>query len=193
MAIAGLAFASTVHAQATDSKLEWANKAVAIQQSLALEQLAKQLADSATEEILRNWGPRLQSEVTPAKMDQSRDNLNAELTKYSDDVAKTINSKISKVSSGSLVPAYMEKFSVDELKQLVAFFESSTIKKYQSVAPELGNLFIKQLVEESRPEIAARTKLFDDAAAKIIGVSPASRGPATNPATADKSKPPVKK
>ena len=193
IAITSFTFVSATRAQTIDPKLEWANKAVAIQQSLALELLAKQLADGATQDVLQNWGPKLQSEVAPAKMEQARDSLNAELKKYFDDVSKTINAKVNKASAAALVPAYMERFSIDELKQLVAFFESSTIKKYQSAAPELGSIFVKQLVEETRTDVTAHTKQFDAAATKIIGTSPSAKTPTTAPAAADKSKPPAKK
>ena len=191
--VASFAFVLTARAQTTDTKLDWANKAVAIQQSLALELLAKQLADGATQDVLQNWGPKLQSGVAPAKMEQAKNSLNVELKKYFDDVSKTIDAKLNKASAAALVPAYMERFSLDELKQLVAFFESSTIKKYQAVAPELGNIFIKQLIEETRADVAARTKQFDDAATKIIGTSPSSKAPTTTPGATDNSKAPAKK
>ena len=188
-AIAGLALSATVNAQTADPKLEWATKAVALQQGPELERLIGQLADSATQDILQNWGPKLQSDVPPAKMEQAKERLNIELKKYFDDVSTTINGKAGKVSANALIPAYMERFTLDELKQLVAFFESPAIKKYQSAAPELGSLFVKQLIEETRADVIVRSRQFDDAATKIIGTAPAPR----TPAATDKSKPPVKK
>lgn len=191
-AIAGVVLSAAVNAQTVDPKLEWATKAVALQQGPELERLVGQLADSATQDILQNWGPRLQSDVPPAKIEQAKEGLNTELKKYFDDVSRTINGKVGKVSNTALIPAYMDRFSLDELKQLVAFFESPAVKKYQLAAPELGNLFVKQLIEETRVDVTARTRQFDDAATKIIGTAPAPRTPAAGPA-ADKSKPPVKK
>ncbi len=187
-----MAFSAAVHAQTADPKLEWATKVVALQQGPELERLVGQLADSATQDILQNWGPKLQSNVPPAKMAQAKEGLNTELKKYFDDVSKTINSKVSQVSSSALIPAYMERFSLDELKQLVAFFESPAIKKYQSAAPELGSLFVKQLIQETNADVIARTRQFDDAATKIVGGAPANKAPAAAP-NADKSKPPAKK
>lgn len=188
-AIAGLALSATVNAQTADPKLEWATKAVALQQGPELERLIGQLADSATQDILQNWGAKLQSDVPPAKIEQAKERLNIELKKYFDDVSTTINGKAGKVSANALIPAYMERFTLDELKQLVAFFESPAIKKYQSAAPELGSLFVKQLIEETRADVIVRSRQFDDAATKIIGTAPAPR----TPAATDKSKPPVKK
>ena len=190
-ALAGMALSTTVSAQTVDPKLEWATKAVTLQQGPELERRVGQLADSATQDILQNWGPKLQ-DVPAAKVDQAKEALNAELKKYFDDVLKTINGKVSKVSSNALIPSYMERFSLDELKQLVAFFESPAIKKYQAAAPELGNLFVKQLIDETNADVIARTRQFDDAATKIIGTGPANKAPAAA-SNADKSKPPVKK
>jgi len=192
IAIASLALSAAVNAQAADPKLEWATKAVALQQGPELERLVGQLADSATQDILQNWGPKLQSNVPPEKMGQAKEGLNTELKKYFDDVSKTINSKVGKVSSSALIPAYMERFTLDELKQLVAFFESPAIKKYQSAAPELGSLFVRQLIEETNTDVTARTRQFDDAATKIVGAGPANKAPPAAP-NADKSKPPAKK
>ena len=190
IALSCLALATTTQAQTADPKLEWATKAVALQQGPELERLVGQLADSATQEILQNWGAKLQSDVPPAKMEQAKEGLNNELKKYSDDVSKTINGKVSKVSTTALIPAYMERFTLDELKQLVAFFESSAIKKYQAAAPELGDIFVRQLIDETRADVTARSRQFDNAATKIVGSSPA---PKVSPGTADKSKPATKK
>ena len=184
-----LVFSAAVHAQTADPKLEWATRAVALQQGPELERLIGQLADSAAQEILQNWGPKLQSDVPPAKREQAQTSLNAELKKYFNDVSKTISGKAGKTSANALIPAYMERFSLDELKQLVAFFESPVAKKYQLAAPELGNLFVKQLIEDARADITLRTRQFDEAAAKIIGSVPAPQ----EPAPTNKSKPPVKK
>jgi uncharacterized protein len=168
LGIACLSAVGPVLAQAADPKLEWASKVVQLQQGPELERLVAQLADSASQDLLQNWGPKLQ-EVTPAPRQQkAREELNAELTKYFADVSKAIAAKVSKVTADSLVPAYMDKFTLDELKQLAAFFESPAVKKYQASAPELGGVFVKQLVEATRTEVLARGAEFDVAAGKIV-------------------------
>lgn len=174
--------ANAVHAQtATDPKVEWANKVVALQQGPELNRLVVQLSESAAQELIANWGPKLDSNVPKAKLKQATDELNAELNKYAQDTTKLISNQVGKVSSDVLVPAYTEKFTLDELKQLAAFFESSTVKKYQAAAPELGNIFVQKLVEASRTEVVARGRQFDDVALKIVGNSPAAGGTKASP------------
>jgi hypothetical protein len=78
-------------------------------------------------------------------------------------------------SSGTVLEkAYLERFSEDELKALVTMFEAPAFKKYQLVAPELGNIWIKDVIENSREAVFAQDKSFNDAAAKIVGEAPAA-------------------
>ena len=174
LALSALVTSAEAQAQtsAVDPKLEWATKAVALQQGPELERLVNQLAESSSQDIVQSWGAKLRADVPKEKVEQAAQSPNAELKKYNDDVSKIIASKVNKVGADSLVPVYMTRFSLDELKQLVAFFESAAVKKYQAAAPELGNLFVSQLVAQTRAEVSARARQFDDAAAKIVGATP---------------------
>lgn len=191
-AIAGLAH-TAAFAQAADPKLEWATRVVALQQGPELQRLVAQLADSATQEILQNWGPKLEANVPKARQEQATGELNAALKTYFDDVSKIISGRVIQVSNSALIPAYMERFSVDELKQIAGFFESPVIKKYQAAAPELGSIFIKELIEATRADVTARVKVFDDAATKIVGTGPAPRSAPAPSGSSDKSRPPARK
>jgi len=132
-----------------------------------------QLAGSTAQELIMKWGPQLEANVPKAKQQKASEDLNAELKKYADDASQLIGKQVGKVSTESLVPAYAERFTLEELQQIAAFFESPAIKKYQATAPELGNVFVQKLVEASRTDVVARIKQFDDAAVKIVGTSPA--------------------
>ena len=189
VAVASLAFSTASLAQSADPKLEWATRVVALQQGPELQRLVGQLADSATQEILQNWAPKLQSNVPQARQEQAREQLNAALKAYYDDVSKIINGRVIQVSSGALIPAYMERFSLDELKQIATFFESPVIKKYQAAAPELGNVFVKELIDATRNDVTVRVREFDDAAIKIVGTTSAPSASASQ----DKGKPAAKK
>ena len=189
VAVASLAFSTASLAQSADPKLEWATRVVALQQGPELQRLVGQLADSATQEILQNWAPKLQSNVSQSRQEQAREQLNAALKAYYDDVSKIINGRVIQVSSGALIPAYMERFSLDELKQIATFFESPVIKKYQAAAPELGNVFVKELIDATRNDVTARVREFDNAAVKIVGTTSAPSASASQ----DKGKPAAKK
>lgn len=174
LALAGLACTTAIHAQTVDSKTEWATKVVKLQQGPELDRLVTQLAGSTTQELIANWGPKLEANVPKANQQKTSEALNAELKKYSEDATQLIGKQVNQVSTDVLVPAYAERFTVEELKQIAAFFESPAIKKYQAASPELGNAFIQKLIDASRADVLARAKLFDDAALKIVGTTSAA-------------------
>lgn len=181
MASLGLACSTALHAQTSDPQTEWAKKVVALQQGPELDRLVAQLAGSTAEDLIAKWGPQLQANVPKAKQKKASEDLNAELKKYADDTKQLIDKQVSKVSADVLVPAYAERFTLEELKQIATFFESPAIKKYQTTAPELGNIFVQKLVDATRSDVIARIKQFDDAALKIVGTAPAAPG-ASKPA-----------
>ena len=186
LALAGLTNTAAI-AQAANFKTELAARVVALQQGPELERLVAQLAGSTTQQLIANWGPKLESNVPKAKQEKASEELNAELKKYADDTVQLINKQVKKVSADVLVPAYAERFTQEELQQIAAFFDSPVIKKYQAAAPELGNSFVQKLVEVTRPDVVARARQFDDAALKIVGSTPIS------PSSEPKSGKPAKK
>ena len=188
--VVSLVLSATSQAQTAGSKLEWATKVVSLQQGPELNRLVEQLAASTAQDLLQKWGPKLQANVSKAKLPQVTEELNTELQKYSNEVSQMIGSKVGKVSADALIPAYMEKFTIEELQQIAVFFESPTIKKYQTAAPELGNIFIQRLVDAARTDVSARATQFDEIAAKIIGSGAATK---PLPAPSGNGKPAAKK
>ena len=174
--LASLTCSTALHAQTSDPKTEWAKKVVALQQGPELDRLVAQLAGGTARDLIAKWGPKLEANVPKAKQQKASEDLNAELKKYTDDAKQLIGKQVSKVSADALVPAYAERFTVEELKQIAAFFESPAIKKYQATTTELGNIFIQKLVDATRSDVVARVKQFDDAALKIVGTAPAAPG-----------------
>ena len=184
--LAACTFAITSHAQPADPKLEWATRLVALQQGPDLDSLVEQLAGSATQDLISGWESRLETSVPPARQAKATEELNAELAKFAADANKIIGSKVSQANKDALVPAYMDRFTLEELKQLTAFFDSPAVKKYKATTPDLVNVFVKQLVESSRTEVLARAKQFNETATKIVGAAPAAKpagaAPAAKPA-----------
>ncbi len=169
-------------AQAANAKTELAAKVVALQQGPELDRLVAQLAGTTTQQLIANWGPKLETNVPKARQEKASEELNAELKKYADDVNQLIGKQVKQVSTDVLVPAYAERFTQEELQQLATFFQSPAIKKYQAAAPELGNVFVQKLIDATRVDVVGRAKQFDDAALKIVGNSMPAEPKASKPA-----------
>ncbi|MDP1742090.1 MAG: DUF2059 domain-containing protein [Polaromonas sp.] len=180
--LAACTFSSGLQAQPADPKLEWATRLVALQQGPDLDSLVEQLATSASQDLIGSWEPRLEIITPAAKQAKVAEEINAEIIKFATDANKIIASKVAQVSRDALVPAYMDRFTLDELKQLTAFFESPAVKKYKATTPALVNVFVQKLIESSRGEIQTRAKQFDEVAGKIAGPLPAAKPPVATPA-----------
>ncbi len=156
-------------AQADAQKKELAARIVALQQGKEMDQLATQLSSAAVGPMLAKWAPRLQTEVPDSRRKEVADKLNVELNKYRDETQAIIKSTATKASNDTLIPAYVERFTEEELRKLAGFFEDPAVKKYQAALPEMLNALVQQMVEASRAQVEQRTAAFDEAAARILG------------------------
>jgi hypothetical protein len=76
----------------------------------------------------------------------------------------------------------------EELKLLIAWLESPTAKKYQSLGVELRNNFSQKLVAEMPPLLDPKLQALDGRIRTILGVPPAG-APAPGPAAAPPPRP----
>ena len=170
-ALALAALAVSAPAQAQDAmRKELATRIVNLQKAHDMDALIGQLANSATQTVVSTWLPKL-DQVPQARQKAAADLLDAELKKFNEDNVRTIKNRNERVSLEVLVPAYAERFTADELRQLVAFMESPVIKKYYAANPQLANMLAQKLVDATRADVEARIKAFDTRAAQIIGTA----------------------
>lgn len=156
------------------AKKELATRIVNLQKAQDMDALIAQLAATANKAVVNTWLPKL-DKLPAARQKAAAEQLDAELKKFNDDNVRTIKTKNERISVDVLVPAYADRFSTEELRQLVTFLESPVIKKYYAANPQLANLLAQKLVEATRADVEARIKAFDDRAAKITGASTRSK------------------
>jgi uncharacterized protein len=179
-----------LHAQPADVKRDLAVRIIAAQEGAEMNRMLEQIAASAAQQLVGKWNPALGS-MPADKRQKAAASLDAELKKFNDDALKLITTQAVKVRGDALASSYAEKFSEEELKQLLALMEAPAFKKYQTLAPELGNVYLKGIVDGTRNAVESRGKAFDTAAAKIVGAPPAASNPAptTNPSPATSPSP----
>jgi hypothetical protein len=89
-----------------------------------------------------------------------------------------------------------EKFSEDELRQLLVTLESPAYKKFQQNLPDLTNVFVQQLVADVEPTINPKLNALEQRVAAIINAGAPAPAPgdskapkAAKPAASAASKP----
>jgi uncharacterized protein len=106
-----------------------------------------------------------------------------------DDTVPMLRERAVKVAPGALGAVLDEKFSEDELRQLIAIMESPVNRKYTQMSGELQKALGDKLVTDSRAVMDPKIKALEQTIGKRLGVTPGqgpgpsaeSKGPGPGP------------
>lgn len=169
-ALAQAASAPTPAAAPTSpAKKELVAKLLAIQQP-GIEALARSLAEQPIAEMMMPVRQALQTRIAADKRDATGKAIEADIRKYIDEAVPLLRDRAIKLAPTTLGTSLDEKFSEDELRQLLAWFESPVSKKYQQVSPELQNALVAKLVAETRPSIEGKLRALDQSISQKLGI-----------------------
>ncbi|MGH8797176.1 MAG: DUF2059 domain-containing protein [Caldimonas sp.] len=187
MIAALLASAALMSAQA-QTKKELVQKLLTLQQP-GIEQVARSLVERPAAQMMQEAGVVLQRQVAADKRESAGKQVEAEVRKYVDESVPLVRDRAIKIAPTTIGPILEEKFSEDELKQLIAWFENPVNKKYQQLGPEMQNAFVQKLVVDARPVVDPKIQALDAKVRVILGVPPAqsASAPAATRAPAAKT------
>lgn len=160
-----LALAATT-AQA-ETKKELVQKLLNIQQA-SLETTARGLAETPARQLVAAAQPILAQGVPPEKREATAKALDAEIKKYLDAALPVVRMITIKDSQTVVAPLFDEKFTEDELRQLVTMLESPVLKKYQTLLPDLSKTLIDKVIEDARPQVDPKLQATQEAIRKIL-------------------------
>lgn len=178
--LALLAGATLSHAQG-NAKKELVAKLLQLQQS-GIENVARGIAERPAAQLLQAAGVALQQQ--PAERRESLGKaIEADVKKYVDEAVPLLRDRAVKLAPATYGVGLEEKFSEDELKQLIAWHESPVSRKYQQAAPELQNAFAQKLVGEAGPLLDPKIQALQKKIGTTLGIAaPAASGARPAPA-----------
>ncbi|RZI80432.1 MAG: hypothetical protein EOP38_22480 [Rubrivivax sp.] len=152
-ALTGSFLAMPLSAFAADGKKELVQKLMVTQQPL-LDNAAQNLAEQPARQLVGGAKQVLTQAVAPEKREATAKLVDAEIKKYLDGAVPLFKASANKLSASTVAPALEEKFSEEELRQLVGILESPVLKKYQGLLPDLiGSAFLEKVVLDVRPQL----------------------------------------
>ena len=184
-----LVVASSVQAQTT-AKKELVAKVLLLQQP-AIEQAAQALAERPALQMLQQASMALQSRVPADKREAIAKEIQTDAKKYADEAVPLVRERAVKLAPSTVGALLEEKFSEDELKQLIAIIESPVNRKFLQLGGEMQNVLIDKLVAETQGVIEPKVKALDQAIAARLGLSAAAAAP-TAPKAGKAAKAPAK-
>jgi hypothetical protein len=195
-----LAAALSAHAQtgtsapvapASPAKKELAARLVVLQQS-NMEQLSRNLAEQPARQLLSAAEPILRNQVPADKREAVAKQLQEDARKYVDEVTPIVRKRALELAKTMMQPAFEEKYSEEELKQLVNFFESPVFKKLQQTQPQMDQALGRALVDSVKDTIEPKARALQATMAKTLGVEPPAGAGAPAPTSAQPSAPAAK-
>lgn len=163
-------------AEPSAAKKELIAKVVQLQQP-GVESLARSLVDQSALVLLQQ-AEQLLPRVPADKREATTKAIQADTRKYLDEVGTLARDKAVKLAPGVMSPLLDEKFSEDELKQLVGWLESPVIKRYQQITPELQKGLSEKIVAETRASVEPKLQALERRIGEHLGVAPAASAPA---------------
>jgi len=159
------------------SKKELVNKLVLLQQP-SVEAMARGMAEQPAIQLTMQ-ARQLIEKVPAEKRDAVIKAIDTDLKKYVDETVPLLRDRAVKLAPTVIGSELESNFNEDELKQLIAWFESPVIKRFQQLAPGMQRTLTEKLVNETRAQVEPKLSALEAAMAKQLGVTPANAGGAT--------------
>ncbi|HSC62273.1 MAG TPA: hypothetical protein VLD35_01460 [Caldimonas sp.] len=169
--------------QTSPAKKELVQRLMRLQQA-DVEGFARTVVERPAAQMMREAGLALQQQQAPQdKREAAARAIEAEVKKYVDEAYPIVRDRAVKMAPSTIGVVLETKMTEDELRQLIAWLESPTAKKYQSLATDLRNSFSQKLVAEMPAVLDPKLMALDGRIRVILGVPPAGAPPAGSTAS----------
>ncbi len=176
-------------APASPAKKELVQKLMALQQP-ALENLARSMVEQPAMRMLQEAGRVMQQQVPPEKREAIGKGIETDIRKFVEESVPIMRERAIKLAPSTIGVTLEEKFTEDELRQLISWLESPVNKKYLQLGPEMQSNFTQKLVAEARPIIDPRLQALEAKVRASLGgpaMGPGGSAPAKAAAPAKKA------
>lgn len=160
-------------------KKELAAKVLQVQQA-GIENIGKTLATQTSQQALQA-SARVLERMPADKREAAAKDVQAEVKKFYDEVEPKLRERAVKLAPTTVLPVYEERFTEDELKQVLAWLQSPVSKKFQQVDAEAATALAQKVVADMRPTIEPRLKVLEKTVADRLGVQSSAAASAPAP------------
>ena len=189
-----LVAATTVAAQAqspapqaasSPAKKDLVARILKVQQP-GIEAMARGLVEQPAMELMGNAANALPARVAKDKQEAVGKEIQADVRKYVDDAYPYVRERAVKLAPTTIGPLLEERFTEDELKQIVSIMESPVYTKFQRMGDDMQKILVDKVVADTRTTVEPKVRTLEQTVAKRLGVTsaPAAGGTPRPPAKA---------
>ena len=176
--------ASTPTSPTSPAKKELIAKLLVIQQP-GVELLSRNILQQPLAQLMQQAGAALQ-QVPADKREATGKAMEAEIKKFVDQNAPLLKERALKLAPSTVGVQLDERFTEDELRQLLVWLESPVSKKFSQVSNDLQKSLAEKLLADTGPTLDTRFKALQLSLGKQLGLPPP---PGASGATAAPSAP----
>jgi hypothetical protein len=148
-------------------------------QAPGIEQLATQIAQQPAIQLMQQAGAVVQRLPEDKREALGRD-IDADIKKYVDSAVPVVRTRATELAPLTVGALLEERFSEQELREIVATLESPTWRKFQGAANDMQRAIVERLVADTRPLVDPKVQALQ----KSIGDRLRAAAPAPAPAAA---------
>lgn len=166
-------------ASAPQSKKDLVARVIQLQQG-AITNIADTIAGQTARQLLQAAGPAVM-QLPADKRDAAGKEVQAQVKHFYDDVDGLLKDRATKLAPSTIGPVLEEKFSDEELKQMVTWLESPAAKKLDELGGTMMGGLEQKLITDTRPTVEPKIQALQAQLRKTLGL------PATDAASSGKA------
>jgi hypothetical protein len=140
-------------------------------QRAGIENLGSNIAAAPLLQMRQQIGQLLQQRVSADRREAVAREIEGDMRRYIEEVAPIVRDRALKVAPTTMGKMLDERFTEDELKQIVAMLESPVNRKYQSMGQDFQRSLGEQLVNDTRATIEPKLRALDQTVANRLGLN----------------------
>ena len=168
------------------AKKELVQRLLTLQQP-SIENVGRDLAERPARQLAADAEQALMTRVPTEKREAAAKQIQELLRKYGEESLAVVRDRTAKINQANLAPMVDEKFSEEELRQLLASLESPVFKKYQQNQPAMVSTYAQTLVKELESALTPKLQTLEQSVVAALGITPTAASQpkaAAKPATA---------
>lgn len=165
------AAAAPAAAPAANGKKELVARILKLQQP-GIEALARGLAERPALDLMDSAGVALNARVAADKREAVARDIQADVKKYLDESVPLVQTRAVRLAPTTIGAVMEEKFTEDELRQVLSIIESPVYTKFQQLGGDMQKALAEKLVAEMRPTIDPKVQALEQSIAKRLGIAP---------------------
>lgn len=162
---------SSLHAQSVSSKKELVARILDIQRP-AIEQTAQALVERPAIQLHQQAALALQTRVPPEKRESAAKLVQQDLKQYVDEMGPLVRAQAVKLAPSTIGALLEDKFTEDELKQLITIMESPVNRKFAQISTDFDKALGEKLVAQTQSTVAPKVKALEQNVTKHLGLPP---------------------